>query len=210
MGMELQHFHHIACGRYYIYYSWLRRHLDSVANVLLTDVRDVIFQSDPFTCPTGNALHCYMDPVIKLGDEPVNVDWMTTAYGDDVCALHAGKRISCSGTTMGDSASILEYLRQMNLALCGVLTRITGLPGVDQAVHNRLIWDGRLPGARLCENGRHAVMTLKNADARAFRFDDEGRLLNDDGRPAPVLHQYDFHPKFLSCLISGLQNNAVT
>jgi hypothetical protein len=209
-GMQLQHFYHIACGRYFIYYTWLCRQRHLFENVLLTDVRDVIFQGDPFAYPTDGALHCYMDPSVKLGDEPVNMDWMTMAYGSDGCKQYLGRRISCSGTTMGDVASILEYLRKMGIALIEILSRITGWPGVDQAVHNRLLWDNRLDGVRLCENGGHSVMTLKNADARGFNFDGDHRLLNDDGRPAPVLHQYDFHPEFFSRRTPELQGNANT
>jgi len=209
-AMHLQHFYHIACGRYFIYYSWLRRHRHSVANVLLTDVRDVIFQGDPFTYDAEGALCCFLEPTVTLGDEPINTDWMMTTYGIETFQRHRGKGISCSGTTMGDVSSVLEYLRQMCAALIRVLTRITGLPGVDQAVHNCLIWDDRLPGARLFANGKHAVITLKNADAGTFVTDTEGRLLNDDGRPAPVLHQYDFHPDHVSAIIQGLHGNAVT
>ena len=194
LGMRLRYFLHIACGRYGIYYSWLYPRRRAYANVLLTDVRDVIFQADPFSFTSGLGLDCFMDPVVCLGDEPINTEWMTTVYGAGVCAVHRGKRISCSGTTMGDTGSILHYLRAMLIGLSRVLTRITGLPGVDQAVHNFLLWEGRLPGAALHENGHHAVMTLKNADSRAFQWDAAGRLLNADGNPAPVLHQYDFHP----------------
>jgi hypothetical protein len=197
-GMHLQHFYHIACGRYFIYYSWLHRRRHFFANVFLTDVRDVIFQADPFACFADGALCCFMDPSVALGDEPINVEWMTTTYGQRSCSRHRGNRISCSGTTMGDVLSVLEYLRQMCVALVRVLSRVTGLPGVDQAVHNYLLWENRLLPVRLCENGRHAVMTLKNADARTFAFDDDGRLLNEDGKPAPVLHQYDFHPDLFS------------
>jgi hypothetical protein len=194
LGMPLHHFFHIACSRYFIYYSYLHTRRTSCANVLLSDVRDVIFQADPFQYSNDGGLYCYMDSAVKLGDEPINTEWMTRTYGQACCASHLGKPVVCSGTTMGDVDAILAYLREMCVELMRALPRIVGLHGVDQAVHNCLIWQGRLPGAVLRENGRHAVMTLKNADIGAFRMDKEGRLLNLDGNPAPVLHQYDFHP----------------
>ena len=209
-SMHLHPFYHIACGRYFIYDSWLRQRRSHLDSVLLTDVRDVIFQGDPFAYLNGAGLRCYIEPGVNLGDEPINTEWMTVAYGRDICMRYNGRQISCSGTSMGDVSSILEYLGKMCVALCKALSRITGLPGVDQAVHNRLIWDGCLPGVRLGENGRDAVMTLKNADSRAFAFDEDGRLLNLDGRPAPVLHQYDFHPMLQSRVMSGINDDAIT
>jgi hypothetical protein len=210
MRAHLHPFFHIACGRYFIYGSWLRERRHHIDNVLLTDVRDVFFQGDPFAYLDCAGLRCFMEPAVNLGDEPINTEWMAVTYGRDSCMLYRGRQISCSGTTMGDASSILKYLDTMCVALSAVLARITGLPGVDQAVHNRLIWDGCLPGVRLCENGRDAVMTLKNADPQAFVFDDDGRLLNIDGRPAPVLHQYDFHPGLQSRVMSGITDDAIT
>jgi hypothetical protein len=198
LGMSLQHFFHIACGRYFVYYSYLYPRRHSYLAVLLTDVRDVIFQGDPFHYANGAALCCFMDPAVRLGDEPVNTEWVTTTFGAAWCASRRGKRIACSGTTMGDIDSILGYLQEMCIEMARALPRIAGLLGVDQAVHNYLLWEDRLPGALLCENGRHAVMTLKNADIGALRRDGAGRLLNGDGNPAPVLHQYDFHPALVS------------
>lgn len=99
---------------------------------------------------------------------------------------------------MGDVDSVLAYLRLMCVELIRALPAISGLPGVDQAIHNFLIWEHKLPGAALWENGRHAVMTLKNADFGTYSIDGQGRLLNLDGGVAPVLHQYDFHPAIVS------------
>jgi hypothetical protein len=36
-------------------------------------------------------------------------------------------------------------------------------------------------------------MTLKNAPSGSLIFDGHGAVLNQDGSPTPVLHQYDFH-----------------
>lgn len=197
-GRNLHYFFHIACSRYFLYYSYLYSRRGSYSHVLLCDVRDVVFQDDPFRYSHDNALYCFMDPAVHLGDEPINTEWMTTTFGEAYCKRRLGRRISCSGTTLGDVSSIMSYLQEMCIVLMQSLPRIPGLHGVDQAVHNFLIWEGKLPGAILCENGRHAVMTLKNADISPFTIDEDGRLLNLDGSPAPVLHQYEFQPDLIS------------
>ena len=37
-------------------------------------------------------------------------------------------------------------------------------------------------------------MTLKNANLEDFVISGDSRLLNQDGTPAPVLHQYEYQP----------------
>jgi hypothetical protein len=193
LGWHVHYFFHISCGRYFLYYSYLRRRRGDY-NVLLTDVRDVIFQDDPFRYSPGDGLHYFMDPTVCIGDEPLNAEWVTLAFGEAYCASRKGSRISCAGTTMGPLAPMMTYLQGMCIELMRAVASIAGLFGVDQAVHNYLLWEGKLPGVVLCENGRDAVMTLKNADIKMHGMDGESRILNMDGHPAPVLHQYDFHP----------------
>jgi hypothetical protein len=190
----LHFFYHISCGRYLIYFRYLNERRNCFSRVLLSDVRDVIFQSDPFRYVTCQGLYFFMDPSVHLGDEPLNVGWITNLFGEEYCQSRRGRRIFCSGTTLGDASSIVVYLQKMCLILIRVLPRVVGQIGDDQAVHNYLLWEGQIPHAVICENGENAVMTLKHAAAESFDFDGDGKLLNLDGSPAPVLHQYDFHP----------------
>ena len=194
LGRELHGFFHISCSRYFIYYSYLHPRRRLYSNILLCDVRDTLFQSDPFRYSKGNGLCCFLDPAVCLGDEPINSEWMIATFGPAYCEGRQGRRIACSGTTLGDVASILSYLQKMCIELSRALPKISGLLGVDQAVHNFLIWEGQLSQAGLFENGEHAVMTLKHENLKSFSRDETGRLLNLDATPAPVLHQYDFHP----------------
>jgi hypothetical protein len=190
----LHHLYHIHCGRHLLYYDFLYRRRGTYSHVLLCDVRDVVFQSDPFRYCTGKALYLVLDPSVRLGDEPVNVGWITAVYSDRYERQRRGERIACAGTTLGDAASIVTYLQEMSVALIRALPEVVGLQGVDQAVHNFLLWEGVFPNATICENGQHAVMTLKNASIDASSLDGHGHLRNLDGSPAPVLHQYDCQP----------------
>jgi hypothetical protein len=194
ISQTLHFFYHISCGRYFLYFRYLHTHKNVFSRVLLSDVRDVIFQSDPFRYAASQGLYFFMDPSVCLGDEPLNVRWIKNLFGEEYCQIHGGERIFCSGTTLGDSLSMVAYLQKMCLTLIQVLPRAVGQIGDDQAVHNFLLWEGHIPNPVVCENGENAVMTLKNAAAESFVLDEYGKLLNFDGSPAPVLHQYDFHP----------------
>jgi hypothetical protein len=193
-GQTLHFFYHISCGRYFLYFRYLHKRKDCFSRVLLSDVRDVIFQSDPFRYATCQGLYYFMDPSVHLGDEPLNVRWIKNLFGEEYCQSRLGRRMFCSGTTLGDASSVVAYLQKMCLILIRVLPRAVGQIGDDQAVHNYLLWEGQIPNAVICENGGNAVMTLKHAAPESFVFDGNGKLLNLDGSPAPVLHQYDFHP----------------
>jgi len=190
----LHFFYHISCGRYFLYFLYLSKRENCFSQVLLSDVRDVIFQSDPFRYATCQGLYSFLDPSVHLGDEPLNVRWIKNLFGEEYCQSRLGRRILCSGTTLGDALSILAYLQKMCLILIRALPRVVGQIGDDQAVHNYLLWEGQIPNVFICENGENAVMTLKHAPSGSFIFDGNERLLNLDGSPAPVLHQYDFHP----------------
>jgi hypothetical protein len=190
----VHYFYHISCGRYFLYFRYLLHHKARFSRVLLSDVRDVIFQSDPFYYAASDGLYFFMDPTVRLGDEPLNVFWIKNLFAEDYCHSRRGRRISCSGTTLGDSLSVLTYLQKMCYLLIQNLPRAVGQIGDDQAAHNFLLWETQIPNTIICENGENAVMTLKNAAAESFVLDEGGKLLNLDGRPVPVLHQYDFHP----------------
>jgi len=192
----LHHFYHISSGRYFLYFRYLNRQKEKFTYILLSDVRDVIFQSDPFRYTRyakSPGIYCFLDPTVRLGDEPLNTRWTRNLFGDAYYQTRKGSRIFCSGTIIGDYDSMIDLLHQMCAVLIKALPRAVGQIGDDQAAYNHLIWENRLANAIFCENSENAVMTLKNAPTESLVFDCNGAVLNQDGSPAPVLHQYDFH-----------------
>src|SRR5215475_4731769 len=76
--------------RYSIYADYLRARPDRFDQVMLSDVRDVVFQRHPFEGITSPKCHFFLE-------------------GEAV----AGRRISCSGITIGGTRAILAYLDAM-------------------------------------------------------------------------------------------------
>jgi len=177
---------HVA--RFLRFYGYLIDCPTRYRNVLLTDVRDVVFQSDPFEHDLGPGVHCFLeDERQTLGSQRQNRDWLVTAYGEKVAAEFADRPISCSGVTIGSLDAVLDYLRVMTE---GLLRLPRQFEGIDQAVHNYVLWRGLVPGARLVANGDGPVLTLGIVPR-----DEVGASV-----VAAIVHQYDRHPGLAAAL----------
>ena len=172
-------------------------HLESRAErfdrILLTDVRDVIFQSDPFALPWADGLHCVLeDRRMTLGRCPHNSHWIRRHLGGDVLARLADRPISCSGTVLGDHDSVVRYLR----ALTARMLPFAGgerMAGFDQGVHNLLVHE--LPPCRVTvHDNAGPVLTLGYTKGEP-ELDAEGFVLNEAGQRPTLVHQYDRKPE---------------
>jgi hypothetical protein len=93
--------------------------------VLLTDVRDVIFQADPFAFPWPAGLNAVLeDRRMTIGDCPYMARWVRGHLGDAAFDLLRLKPISCSGTLAGDAPDVLAHLER----LCSRLLPFTPAP----------------------------------------------------------------------------------
>jgi hypothetical protein len=87
----------------------------------------------------------------------------------------------------------LEWRRSPSFTLLGEHQGI----GLDQAVHNYVLHEERVPGARLPPNGAGVVSTLGIVpEARV------GKLLS-----APILHQYDRHRDLAAALLKRVASD---
>ena len=100
--------------RFFVYYRYLLEHGQSYANVMLTDVRDVLFQSNPLGLEVADELQCFLeDARLTLGTERHNRKWLQTAFGDVVAEELTEAPIVCAGVTIGPRGIMLEYLKVM-------------------------------------------------------------------------------------------------
>lgn len=186
---------HVA--RYFHYEDYLAAH-GEYTHVLLSDVRDVVFQDDPFL-GVDQGLYLGMEsPALTIATEPFDRDWMLDAYGETMLERIGDRQVCCSGVTLGDAASMKTYVRQilheaLQLPFSKMKTRI-----YDQAFHNKLLYCGELGTTVLCQPLQSLIATLGCLDASQFVLSNDGMLLNEDGRAAPIVHQYDRHPVLVS------------
>lgn len=194
---ELMHgfarwFYHPQLSRFLHYHSFLRRH--PYDRVLLADVRDVLFQADPFSELPVQGLAVSIEAAHStLASQPWNALWLRTAYGAAVLEKIGKCPVSCSGVTYGDRAAIARYLDLMVREFFSLGWVATFQAG-DQGMHNYLLWTGNLGAFQQLHSLRSPIATLHDTDATHLQFDSRGRLLNGDGSAVSVIHQYDRIP----------------
>src|SRR5882724_6830907 len=136
----------LAFVRYLHALDFLETHRGLYQNILLTDVRDVIFQDDPFREPLPGEIAAFLEsPRMTFGNEPLNDGWMLDNYGPEMAKKLRGKRISCCGTVAGTEAGMIDYLR----AFVAEIIRLKSVAhGADTSVHNVHIMNARIRAMR--------------------------------------------------------------
>lgn len=172
-------------GRFFSYLDFLARHADEYDHVMLTDLRHVVLQSDPFAKPLPTEI-VYALQRRRLGDAEELRDCMTQAYGEAVALNMRDCLVSCVGTTVGTASGILRYLVAMTHELSARSQPVTGR--IDHAVHNYVARMHPLRDAWV-DPTDSIVATMQDMPARSIRVSEQGVLI--DGRPVPVLHQWD-------------------
>jgi hypothetical protein len=183
--------------RYQRYLDILESQALDADQVMITDLRDVLFQDDPFRPPVTQLEVFLEEPSATFATEPHNRRWIRDLYGARALRELSHLVISCSGTVIGPRQEVIEYLRQMSAAAD---RRRRPLGSHDQAIHNHLLRHERLgDNTLIVPNGHGRVLTM-GAMTSVVR-DDAGRVLNLDGSVPAVIHQYDRHPSLAPELV---------
>lgn len=163
-------------------------HRADIRNVIMTDVRDVVFQSDPFSGMEDELQFFLEADGRSLGEHPFNLKHLRRLVGDRLARELSDKACVCVGVVAGPAAAVRRFCRIL-LLLCAIpRSRAGGAFGADQAACN-LIAHLDLAGGRIRANyGR--VATIGLTPARQLSLVD-GRIRNPDGTQSPIVHQYD-------------------
>ena len=102
-------------------YKWWVSMYDKDAVILLSDFRDVLFQSNPFAfrphagLPTNNQLVIFHEnfPLKMIYRCRTNRQWLQTCYGDTAVGELEQNLVSCSGTVFGGRDAVLAYAHMM-------------------------------------------------------------------------------------------------
>jgi hypothetical protein len=188
--------------RYAIYLDYLRARLSRYDQVMMSDVRDVVFQRNPFEGVAGPQCHFYLESAARtIGADPTNSRWVRGCFPAAEADRLAECRISCSGITIGGTAAIVAYLEKMTARVRAMPWRIYRRigHGYDQAIHNYLVHlDPAIDGVVVENNGHIATMALE--PRASYRLDHENRIHGTDGHLFPICHQYDRFPDLLKAV----------
>ena len=174
-------------SRYHNYQEFLGRYGDNYEKVMISDLRDVLFQSDPFATPWPADL-VFAQERRRVSDCKINQSWIVQAYGEAMADNLRFCMISCSGTTFGTVNAMQRYLALMINELASRPIPIVG--GLDQGVHNYVI-RMRPMGNAWCDATDSIVATMTYVPDEAIHVEPRGVFI--DGRLVPVIHQWDRH-----------------
>jgi hypothetical protein len=197
-------FGHVANLRFWLAYDLLARlKLRDDAQVLLTDVRDVIFQRSPFE----------EDPPqrVRFFEESKNLNarecesygpWLSNVYGEAFLDRASEAIVCCCAVVLGPARAVMEYLERFRALMKEGPGAAAYQFGFDSAAHNLLaLPEGQFQGERV-SNPNPTVVHLGAMSpeefGRSLRVDPEGRLRTADGALIALIHQYDRHPEWFA------------
>jgi hypothetical protein len=189
--------------RHFHYDDYLRKH-PGFSHVMLTDVRDVVFQLDPFAQFEGGLSLGMEIASLTLGTEAYNREWILGAYGEAMLERIGDRQISCAGVVLGDAKAMREYIDKMLVEIMRLPFRITKNRNYDQAHHNKLLYCNELAAATLCQPLSSRIATIGCMQLSDFVLSPEGMLLNDDRNLVPIIHQYDRHPMLVETFMARI------
>jgi hypothetical protein len=192
-------------ARFFHYREYLESHRNEYQYVLLTDVRDVLFQADPFLDFHAELMAFEESNRVPLKDEKMfNAGWIEHLFGREALEQIGRYPVLCSGTIMGEINAVIEFLAEFERALLNA--KNIGEGGSDQGLHNYLCRK-LVPGdVEVCGNGAGSVLTMVPGLVEGVDFEvgESGEVLGSNGRPISVLHQYDRHPALAMRLLQQL------
>ena len=179
--------------RHYLYLDYLLKSGSKFRNVLITDIRDVVFQSSPFDFNVQKRVHVAMENVdVPIGACPWNSRWIVSGFGDGALDAVRDAEVSCAGTTIAPLREMERYLTTM---LAKIQQMADAYECADQAAHNLLLHEGRLGSVIQLYNFKGPVLTV--GTETSHRQNERCSLLNEDGTIINLIHQYDRHPELV-------------
>ena len=163
-------------------------------HVLMTDVRDVIFQADPFfPAPQGSEFFSEYDEG-TLADHAFNMKYLRGVGGEAVARALSDRPCVCVGTVVGARDAMMRFCRTLLMLAAIPRSEIGGAFGADQAACNIALHLGMIEGEVKANYGRVATLGLTPGQQLTVA---DGRIVNPDGGVSAIVHQHDRHPHLL-------------
>lgn len=184
--------------KYHLLFNEKFSFLTIMNRVILIDIRDSMFQSDPFKVLniSDNVLHVVGEETrLPIGDCAWNRGWILDCFGEEMLNSLSTNPIICSGVTLGTVNVVSDYLYQMNKILYG--KGFGHFPscernGVDQGVHNVLIYANLLQVLVKVNYEQDLLVSHMQSSINSNPLDFTDSVLNlFQNSPISIVHQYD-------------------
>jgi len=185
---------HPICGRHFLYHDFLEAN-PLYRCVLLSDSRDVIFQSNPFSQVNPDVLNVFeQDRSMAYGGNNLDSQWFSEVLGNDLLNEVKGKQTICAGTIMGSPEILLKHSKLMEKEILSHKFK-----PIDQPMHNKVVyldWPKEL--LAIHSNLSGLIFTIAETLDSDYEIKDNQVVINN--KVVPVLHQYDRNPKMKSMI----------
>lgn len=181
---------HPVMARFAAYSRLLERYPNAV-DVLLTDVRDVVFQAEPFGPPPRRLEVFVENENGVLGDHAFNMKYLSALVGDEMTATLVDKPCICVGTIIGPRDEVSRFCRTLLMLAAIPRSELGGAFGADQAACNIAVHLGLVKAEVKLNFGRVATIGMTPGDTLTYR---DGLIVNPDGSVSAIVHQHDRHP----------------
>lgn len=156
---------------------------------LAADFRDTFFQANPFLQTFASKIVLSAESsAVKIGQCPHNSAWVESCWGSAVLKDLYNSTPICAGTIVADAEGfslLVDTMLSFSEARGGNCN--------DQGALNVVYYTGALRGSAVVQRqGAGVVNTVGYLSATYIeQHIVNDQLVNDDGRPSPVVHQYD-------------------
>ena len=178
-------------ARFFCYRDYLLNMREKPGLVFLSDLRDVVFQTDPFSWPFQPGISVAVECTSrKIKDSWAAVKGLLESTSvRETCRL-ARHDIVCAGTTMADYGTMMKYLELMT---AGINRRFFWglLDGIDQGLHTYFTHNRLISPTHYYTNWTGPFLTMDSEVVLPKHKNAEGYLCNEDGSIVPIVHQYD-------------------
>lgn len=172
----------------FIFYLWhLVENGKDYQNVMLTDIRDVIFQREPFSNSFNDSICFFLeDPVQTFSYSELNYKWLADATEPGMAAKFTNNTASCAGVTIGNVDRVIDYLKFIK----SKLDFREVLPwGLDQGIHNSYVYNVKPEKMIVYKSEQPFVYNM--GAYQPYKLNNKNEVVNKEDKPFAIIHQYD-------------------
>lgn len=180
--------------RFLLYYDYLIKNRSKFNSIIITDVRDVIFQSNPFCRIKSNIFYFFFeDPSMTFNNSKLNYGWAVEANGIEFTNKILNKTVSCAGVSIGSINEMIAYLEIFDI---NIKKRQNLVWGYDQGLHNGILYGNLLNNYTISTNDNDIVFTM--GASKYYQLNEFNKFVNNNESEYSIIHQYDRNGKLLT------------
>lgn len=180
----------------FIWYSRIDKQiLKKYSHIILSDCRDVIFQSDPFERIKirNDFLLSGCEPEL-INNNKINKKWLVEAYekNHQVYSKLLNSPIICAGVTLGSSQMVFNYLEKMRIEIKNYIinSKKASITNLDQIFHNKIL-GYNTNNKIIIDKNNEFISTLGFTRKFDIKINNPLKKIIVNGNIPSIIHQYD-------------------